>query len=187
MLRRRVRQLDPVLVVTAVIVAVALVALAFAVGAGPAHAASGGIGLEPSSGQPTKAKLAGNGEAIPPAGAPKEVVRAIKAGNKIRRKPYRWGGGHRRFKDSGYDCSGAVSYVLHAAKMLDSPLPSGPLMRWGQRGKGDWITVYAHGGHTYAMIAGLRWDTSGTGGKGPRWQKDKRSKRGFAVRHFAGF
>ena len=98
-------------------------------------------------------------------------------GNKIRTKPYRWGGGHARWKDKGHDCSGAVSYVLHAAGLLKSPLPSGPLARvWGAPGMGRWITVYANGGHAYAVIAGLRWDTSAVGealnsGSGPRWRR----------------
>ncbi len=127
--------------------------------------------------------------AVAPSNAPQRIVNAIEAGNRIRKKPYKYGGGHARWEDSGYDCSGAVSYVLHAAKMLKSPTPSGPLMRWGDTGKGGWITVYANGGHAYAVIAGLRWDTSamGSGGNGPRWRSTKRSPRGFAARHFPSF
>lgn len=137
------------------------------------------------SGKPGKAKLLKNGNALPPPDAPRRVVRAIKAANKINKTKYQWGGGHGSFKSRGYDCSGAVSFMLRGAKMLKRPMASGSLMNWGRRGKGKWITVYAHGGHTYAMVAGLRWDTSG--GPGPRWHKDKRSKRGFTVRHFRGF
>jgi hypothetical protein len=161
--------------------------------AAPALAQTGGTttpGTEPLPGPPGKAKLLANGKAIPPANAPARVVRAIEAGNRIRKRPYIYGGGHKSFESKGYDCSGAVSYVLHAANMLRSPLPSGSLMKWGTGGKGAWITVYAHGGHTYAVIAGLRWDTSAagaSGGEGPRWRSTKRSPRGYRVRHFPKF
>jgi hypothetical protein len=115
------------------------------------------------------------------------VQRAIAAANRINDLPYKWGGGHASWKlDKGYDCSGAVSYMLHAAKkrMLASPLPSGPLAKWGDAGEGEWITVYANSGHAYAVVAGLRWDTSG--GKGPRWHEDARSSSGFKARHWPG-
>ena len=131
--------------------------------AAPAAAQTGGTatpGSPPPPSSPGKAKLLANGKAVPPANAPARVVRAIEAGNRIRKQPYVYGGGHQSFQSNGYDCSGAVSYVLHAAKMLKSPLASGGLMRWGSKGKGAWITVYANGGHAYAVIAGLRWDTS---------------------------
>lgn len=188
MLRKRAQDFDAIVAATILLVGAAVVALlATLVFASSADAASGGLGMESTSTKPGKAKLLRNGKALPPPDAPRRVVRAIKAGNKIRRKPYRYGGGHRRFKDRGYDCSGAVSYVLRGARMLKSPLDSGSLMRWGRRGKGQWITVYAHGGHAYVDVAGLRFDTSGTGGKGPRWQKNKRSKRGFKVRHYNNY
>jgi hypothetical protein len=142
------------------------------------------------TGPPGKARVTKKGFAIPPANAPPAVVAAITAGNQIRKTPYRWGGGHATFFDSGYDCSGAVSYVLHAAGLLTSPLPSGPLMTWGLPGRGRWITVFANKGHTYAKIAGLRWDTSAAGsggGKGPRWRVGKRKARGYAIRHYDGY
>lgn len=132
-----------------------------------------------------KARLV-NGRAIAPLDAPPVVRKVIAAANRIRTKPYVWGGGHARWWDRGYDCSGAVSFALFGGNLLDSPLPSGALMRWGKPGKGRWITVYAHGGHTYAVIAGLRWDTSYTGGKGPRWSAVMRSPKGFVARHPAG-
>ena len=62
--------------------------------------------------------------------------------------------------------------MLHGARMLKTPMTSGSLASWGKKSKGDWITVYANSGHTYAVVAGLRWDTSG--GPGPRWHKDMR-------------
>jgi hypothetical protein len=137
------------------------------------------------------ATIAADGSAVPPADAPPKVVRAIAAANRIRALPYKWGGGHgRRFNDTGYDCSGAVSYVLHAAKMLKVPMASGPLARfWGSPGVGRWITVYANRGHAYAVIAGLRWDTSAVGesltsGSGPRWRVTARPSTGYWPRHF---
>jgi cell wall-associated NlpC family hydrolase len=124
--------------------------------------------------------------AVAPAGAPPEVVNAIAAANRITRKPYRYGGGHGRFEDSGYDCSGAVSYVLHGAGLLRRTRDSSGLMRYGERGPGRWITVYAHGGHAYVVVAGLRFDTSGRGEDGPRWRPERRSGSGYTVRHPAG-
>jgi len=131
------------------------------------------------------------GKASIPAGAPYSVVRAIKAANKIHRRTYIWGGGHRSFKAKGYDCSGAVSYVLHAAGALGYPMVSGQLASWGTPGPGSWITVYANRTHTYMVIAGLRYDTSPLGewinqGRGPRWRFTLRTPTGFAVRHYAG-
>jgi hypothetical protein len=139
-----------------------------------------------------KARRLPSGLAAAPSLAPPEVQEAVWAANEIVGKPYVYGGGHNRtFKDTGYDCSGTVSYALNGAGLLDSPLPSGSLMRWGARGKGQWITVYANGGHTYAVIAGLRLDTSSAGervssGKGPRWRSNARRQAGFAVRHPKG-
>jgi hypothetical protein len=132
-----------------------------------------------------------NLKASVPVGAPYPVVRAIKAANKINRRTYIWGGGHRSFKAKGYDCSGAVSYVLHAAGLLRSPLVSGQLASWGSPGLGSWITVYANRTHTYMVIAGLRYDTSPRGetidqGRGPRWRYTLRAPTGFAIRHWNG-
>ena len=140
----------------------------------------------------TKAVLMDDGFAAAPADAPEAVQAAVFAANEIVGKPYRYGGGHRTFKDTGYDCSGTISYALNGAGLLKSPLDSGSFMRWGQRGKGDWITVYTNPGHAYVVIAGLRLDTSAAGervssGKGPRWRTGKRAMRGFVKRHPAGF
>ncbi|MGB0872675.1 MAG: hypothetical protein ACPGYP_06005 [Solirubrobacterales bacterium] len=153
-------------------------------------AETGGAGYAPAPAtQPgMRAKLSSDGRtAIAPEGAPLEVKKAIWAANEITNKPYLWGGGHASFKAKGYDCSGTISYALNGAGLLDSPMPSGPFMSWGRPGKGSWITIYAHSGHMYAIIAGLRFDTSGKGERGPRWRPEKRSSRGFAVRHPAGF
>ena len=126
------------------------------------------------------------GVAYAPPDAPLAVVRAIRAGNRLQDKPYRYGGGHRSFVDTAYDCSGTVSFALHGAGLLKAPLASGSLMRWGRAHRGRWITVYSNPGHAYVVIAGLRLDTSGTGGSGPRWQTAQRSAAGFVARHPAG-
>jgi hypothetical protein len=133
-----------------------------------------------------KATLGSDGKAIAPADAPPEVQWVIAAANRIAGKPYKYGGGHGRWEDSGYDCSGSMSYALHGAGLLDRPLSSGEFGSWGVRGKGSWISVYYNSGHAYALIAGLRLDTSGSGGKGPRWHTDMRSSDGYAVTHWRG-
>ena len=130
-----------------------------------------------------KAKLGTDGLAIAPESAPDAVKQIIAAGNKIAKKPYVYGGGHGKWNDRGYDCSGSVSYALHGAGLLKTALPSGPFMSWGAAGKGDWVTIYAHGGHAYMVVAGLRFDTSGRSGSGSRWQSNNRSSAGFTARH----
>lgn len=143
-----------------------------------------GVAAPPPAG---RAALAADGRtAVAPAGAPPEVVAAIAAANRITRKPYRYGGGHGRFEDTAYDCSGAVSYVLHGAGLLARTRDSSALMRYGERGAGRWISVYAHGGHAYVVVAGLRFDTSGRGEDGPRWRPRPRSGEGYVVRHPPG-
>ena len=135
-----------------------------------------------------KAKLLGSGELIPPRSAPPRIQAVIAAANKIRTKPYIWGGGHASWWDRGYDCSGSVSYALHGGEFLTSPLPSGPMEKWGLEGTGRWITIYANAGHAYAVIAGVRWDTSGdASGTGPRWHTELRDNVGYVARHPAGY
>jgi hypothetical protein len=130
------------------------------------------------------AVLGDDGHAIAPASAPEEVKAAIAAANRIVGKPYKYGGGHGRWNDSGYDCSGAMSYALHGAGLLDRPLTSGDFMSWGRSGRGSWITIYAHGGHGFLVIAGLRFDTGwNNAGKGPRWSEQMRPTDGYTVRH----
>ena len=130
-----------------------------------------------------------NGVAHAPANAPAGVKNAIWASNSIRRKPYIWGGGHGSFNDRGYDCSGTVSFALHHAGVLGSPLPSSDFMRFGERGRGRWVTVYSRRGHTFAVIAGLRLDTTdfySGGNVGPRWHAEGRDTSGYVARHPAG-
>jgi hypothetical protein len=130
------------------------------------------------------ATLGADGLAIAPASAPQQVKDAIAAANRIVGKPYRYGGGHGRWEDSGYDCSGAMSYALHGAGLLNRALTSGDFMRWGSAGKGSWITIYAHSGHGFLVIAGLRFDTGyNNAGSGPRWSTKMRPTDGYTVRH----
>jgi len=154
-----------------------------------ADTATGGFSGEPPPVQAPVGKAAmqpGLRTAVAPVGAPEAVVKAIAAANKITRKPYKWGGGHGRWWDSGYDCSGAVSYVLYKAGLLDGSRDSTGFMSYGERRRGQWITIYANGGHAYMEIAGLRFDTSGRGEEGPRWRPEWRSGRGFVKRHPVG-
>ena len=130
--------------------------------------------------------LLGN-TALAPASAPEAVQRAISAANEIVGTPYVWGGGHASWYSKGYDCSGAVSYALGGAGLLKAPLTSGSLAHWGAPGPGRWITIYANAGHTYAVIAGLRWDTVGNErGTGPRWHAELPYPDGYTVRHPPG-
>jgi len=133
-----------------------------------------------------KATALPNGIALPPLDAPEAVRQMIDAGNVIARTPYLWGGGHGKWVDTGYDCSGSVSFVLAAAGYLNSPLASGPLMSWGEPGPGKWVTIYAHQGHVWMTVAGIRFDTSGARETGSRWQNEMRSTAGFTLRHPPG-
>jgi hypothetical protein len=132
------------------------------------------------------ATVGADGLAVAPAGAPPQVADLIAAGNRIATLPYKYGGGHGAFDDTAYDCSGSVSYALHGAALLDTTLDSTGLTRWGLAGAGRWISVYANKTHTYLVVAGLRFDTSGQKAAGTRWQAAPRSSRGFKVRHPSG-
>jgi predicted heme/steroid binding protein len=114
------------------------------------------------------------------------IARGIAAANRIARYPYRYGGGHRSFHDSGYDCSGSVSYVLHAMGALRSPLDSSALMGYGAPGPGRYVTVYANPGHAYMTINGRRFDTSAQWQGGSRWSIYDRSSSGYVARHPPG-
>jgi len=130
-----------------------------------------------------------HGVAYAPANAPLAVQKAIWAGDRIRLKPYRVGGGHGRWNDSAYDCSGSVSYVLHAAGLLKVSEDSGQMMSWDVHGAGQWITVYTNPGHAFIEIAGIRLDTSAEedphppSGSGPRWRPLMTSTAGYVARH----
>jgi hypothetical protein len=133
-----------------------------------------------------EATIAPDGTAIAPASAPEEVKAMIAAGNEIHDFPYKYGGGHGKWHDTGYDCSGSMSYVLHGAGLLDEALDSTGFMSWGESGKGQWVTNYANSSHSYMVIAGLRFDTSGRAEDDSRWHTEMRSARGYTVRHPAG-
>jgi hypothetical protein len=184
---------------TRVLALIVLCATAAILAPASASAGSGGVGpggepapeTSPVPGE--KAKLLKSGLAAAPESAPRAVQRAIAAANAIDSAGYCTGGGHGNWRSRCYDCSGAVSYVLgpKGADILDSPLPSGDFRKWGERGRGSWITVHYNGGHAYVVVAGLRFDTSipDDGAEGPGWSKDV--KRGdvngpFKKRHYPG-
>jgi hypothetical protein len=158
--------------------------------------AAGGIAIEQQAPVPpprpveepgSEATLTARGLALAPADAPQEIKAVIAAGNAIAKTPYKWGGGHARYRDSGYDCSGSVSFALRAAKLLRGSLNSSGFMSWGQRGRGAWITIRSNPGHAYMVVAGLRFDTSARSIGGSRWTDQMRSARGFRGTHPVGF
>jgi hypothetical protein len=143
----------------------------------------------PASAAVPQATLLRDGRAIAPPSAPPAVKAMIEAANRIRHRPYVWGGGHRNWNSRGYDCSGSVSYVMHAAGLLEWPLDSTGFMRWGGGGGGSWVRIYANKEHVFAVIAGLRWDTSYSedGDRtGPGWSEEMRPGGGFRLRHPLG-
>ena len=133
-----------------------------------------------------KGTVTADGFAVPPESAPEAVKEVIAAGNAIATTPYKWGGGHARWDDTGYDCSGSVSYALHGADLLDSPLVSGDFASWGSAGPGRWISIYANSGHVYMVVAGIRFDTSARTQTGSRWTMEQRDSGGFTVTHPTG-
>jgi cell wall-associated NlpC family hydrolase len=175
----------------------------------PSQAAAAAVDTGPSPGAPSDAEvrrdlqrledwkrraraggaiaLGTRGQARAPAGSPTAVQDVVAGGNEIATFPYRLGGGHGAFIDNAYDCSGSVSYALAAAGLLDTPLSSGDLMKWGAPGRGRWMTVYANPGHVFMIVGGVRFDTSGRAGRrGSRWQPFQRSGSGFVARHWPG-
>jgi hypothetical protein len=133
-----------------------------------------------------RATLGADGLAIAPASAPPQVKAIIDAGNQIATKPYKYGGGHGQWDDTGYDCSGSMSYALHGAGLLDQALDSTGFESWGDPGPGQWVTTYANSGHSFMMVAGLRFDTSGRADDGSRWHDTLRPTSGYTVRHPPG-
>lgn len=138
--------------------------------------------------EPGRTALLKNGLAYAPRGAPAAVKRALAAGNRLQRMPYKWGGGHSKLLDSGYDCSGTVSYVLRGAGLMRGSLQSNEYFGFGNKGAGKWITIYIRSGHVFMTVAGLRLDTGGPGGRcGPRWKPQTREGTGHVMRHPAGY
>jgi cell wall-associated NlpC family hydrolase len=166
-----------------------------------ASASSGGAGVAPGPGprstashpvvQGFTAKIV-HGVAYAPSYAPAAVQKMIWAGDRIRTKPYCYAGGHGQWNDSCYDCSGTVSYVMHAAGLISQSMDSGEMMSWGQGGAGRWVTIYTNTGHAFIQVAGIRLDTSAyqdpnpAPGSGPRWRPDVSSWGGFVRRHPSG-
>jgi cell wall-associated NlpC family hydrolase len=175
-------------IATAVALALSALALLGLSTAERAHAcsvtSSGGLNLSTGKCKPFKKARLVKGKAIAPASAPARVKKVISWANRIRNKPYIYGGGHASFNSAGYDCSGAVSYALRGGRFVSSPMPSTGYINWKKRGRGKWITVYSNPGHMYMIVAGLRFDTSMTPGNGPGWSKSMRSTSGsFSARH----
>ena len=140
----------------------------------------------PSTTPGARAKLLRDGTAVAPEGAPEVVKRVIAAGNHIAKLPYRYGGGHARWVDTGYDCSGSVSFALRGGGLVRSPADATGYFRYGEPGPGRWITIYTNRGHMFMVVAGLRFDTSGRAQSGSRWQTQPRSPAGYIVRHPPG-
>ncbi len=132
------------------------------------------------------AMLYGSSAGAPPK-APPVVHQAMQAGNRIQNAPYQYGGGHGG-PCWGLDCSGSVSYVLRSCGLLRTAMPSKGFRSYGESGPGKWVTIFSKDGHVFMTIAGLRLDTSSSGGSdvGPRWTRKPRSVKGFSVRHPAG-
>lgn len=152
-----------------------------------ASTSSGGLSVGSTKCQPVRKARLIRGKAYAPASAPARVKQVIAWANRIRNKPYRYGGGHGSFFDSGYDCSGSVSFALRGGRFVNYPMASTGYMGWGKRGKGRWITVYSNPSHAYMIVAGLRFDTSMTPGNGPGWSASLRSTPGtFAARSPGG-
>jgi peptidoglycan hydrolase-like protein with peptidoglycan-binding domain len=146
-----------------------------------------GAGTQPTQLAPgDTAQIGPDGLAIAPASAPDQVKAIIAAGNVIAKMPYKYGGGHGRWDDSGYDCSGSVSYALHGAGLLDQALTSGDFTQWGDPGPGHWVTIYGKASHAFMVVAGVRFDTSGRTRAGTRWQADMRSTAGYTATHPPG-
>jgi hypothetical protein len=171
--------------------ALALAASAGTAAAGAAIPWGAGCTSLPPSGERTSATCGGRlieGRAVAPPGAPAAVKRVIAAANRIDGRPYVWGGGHAAWRARGYDCSGAVSFALHGAGLLDVTMVSGQLAYWGDGGVGRWITVYANREHVFMVVAGLRFDTRDAppGVTGPRWHRASVDPTRFVARHPVG-
>ncbi len=151
---------------------------------------TGGVGLGPIGvNQPEQNANLIDGVAVPAAGTPTQIVDMLDAANRIAFDPYIYGGGHQSFISRGYDCSGSVSYVLHAGGLLASPLDSEQFLKYGLSGTGNWVTIYTNGPtHAYMEIAGLWFDTAAqTASNGnDRWSLTRIPEPGygkFLARH----
>ena len=142
----------------------------------------------PAPSNPTAQATLSGGLAVAPDSAPQAVKDVIAAANRIAFKPYVYGGGHGRWNSAGYDCSGSVSYALHGGGLLSQTEDSGSLESYGSAGAGQWITLWANGGHVYMYVAGLRFDTAAQGSTGgSRWTSNQTSNSGYVERHPTGY
>jgi cell wall-associated NlpC family hydrolase len=148
----------------------------------PTGPAPAGLTIVPGS----RAKLLQSGLAAAPADAPDEVKKVIASANEIARLPYKWGGGHGAWTDTGYDCSGSTTYAFRTT-FRRGRFPTFGYSRWGLPGPGRWITTYANSGHVFLVVAGLRFDTSGLRIAGSRWTNQMRDTSSFVARHPPGF
>jgi hypothetical protein len=137
-----------------------------------------------------------DGTATPASNAPPVVRWMIAGANRIIHSSYCYAGGHGSWKSSCYDCSGTVSYVLHAAYLLSQSEDSTGFESYGRPGRGKWVTVYAASGHAFIVIDGRAFDTANFGGPnrpsgdGPRWRWNPRGNLAdgnhYVVRHPPG-
>jgi hypothetical protein len=133
----------------------------------------GGLGTSPNNNSAPFVKwVLVDGKPVPTkTGTPQKIVNVINAATVIAFKKYIYGGGHSYYVQkngktqvgAGYDCSGSVSFALHAenksGNFLKEPEDSGQMESYGKAGKGKWITIYANSEHAYMVVAGLRFDT----------------------------
>jgi hypothetical protein len=139
------------------------------------------------SANPNVATLTRDGLAVAPVAAPPAVQAIINAGNQIALLGYLYGGGHGTFEDTRYDCSGSISFVLAAARLLSTTETSGQLESYGASGPGKWVTIFANAGHTYMYVAGLRFDTVALAEGGSRWSNRTANDGGaYVARHPQG-
>ncbi len=142
---------------------------------------AGSVPLPLTAGAQTKilpSGLAAAGEEAPP-----QVRAMVAAGNRLFGTSYLYGGAHGTplsELEPAYDCSSAVSYVLHAGGVFgDYAEDSTELESYGVAGPGRFVSIYANAGHAFMFVGGLRFDTveapeydSGpnSGKSGPRWR-----------------
>ncbi len=133
--------------------------------------------------------------------APTAVKAMVAAGNRLYGTAYLYGGGHGSSLDTlqpAYDCSSAVSYLLHWGGVLGtSALDSTELESYGEPGPGRYVSIYANPDHAFMYVAGLRFDTvedpaydtgPNSGKPGARWRvwPSVPAWASWTVRHPAG-
>ena len=84
---------------------------------------------------------------------PYYLHRIIQCANALVNMPYKFGGGHASLVDTGYDCSGSLSYVLCGSGFLRRPMASTEFGHFGQPGTGLYMTIYVRPGVHVFMTA----------------------------------